>query len=175
MDKMTEKFIIVLSALGLIYLATSSLRLATASTFILYLWLTLVSRYPKVAIMDTFMLTDCTEFFAYLTAFYLSYPLAIALTFLGIIIPQLIEVRMEGPPASVNRILSTLISLMFFAFLIKIGVSLLVAVTICIFIAGLIWSLIEWFVLHLTNPTYFVVALVRPIVFYRVLKSIGFA
>ena len=56
----------------------------------------------------------------------------------------------------------------------KIGVSLLTSVIVGVFISGLIWSLVEWFILHLTNPTYFVVALAKPIVLYRILKAVGF-
>ena len=174
MDRMAEKFGIILGALAIFYFAAKGLGSYTVSTFVLYLGLTLITRYPKVAIVDTFMLTDCTEFFVYLTALHLGYPLAVAMTFLGLIIPQLIEIRCEGPPATLNRIISTLVSLAIFAFLMKAGVSLLTSIVIGVFISGLIWSFIEFFVIHVTNAAYFAVALAKPIVFYRVLKSIGF-
>lgn len=174
MDKLTKSFAVILAVLGLLYLVFSGRANPAPSTFLLYLFLSLVTRYPKVSIMDTFMLTDCTELFVYLTALYISYPLAIAMLFLSIGIPQVIEIRMESPAASINRIISTLVSLAFFAVFMKFGMSLFMACVIGIFISGLIWSLIEWFVLHLTNPTYFLVALVKPIVFYRIFKAIGF-
>ena len=173
MDSLAWKLGIIIAALGLFYLIGNALGGNIVPTFALYLALTLATRYPKVAIVDTFMLTDCTEIFVYLAAMNLSYPLAVALTFLGMIIPQLIEIRCEGPPATINRIIGTLISLVFFGFLMGQGVSLLVSMTVGIFISGLIWSLIEWFILSVTNIAYFAVALAKPIVFYRVLQALG--
>ena len=173
METITQKFIIVIAGLGLVYLVTRNFAGATISTFILYLLLTLITRYPKVAITDPFIISDCAELFMFLTAVNLGYPLAVAMMVLTIWIPTFIEVRLESPLDSADRTFSMLIALGVFSLLMKIGVSLLTAIAIGLFISSLCWSLIAFFVFSITNPSYFVVAFAKPIIFYRFLSSMG--
>jgi len=173
METITQKFIVVIAVLGLLHLMTKGIGFLGVATFLLYLAITLVTRYPKVAITDPFILTDCTELFVFLTAINLGYPFAVAMLFLGVWIPAAIEIRLESPMDSADRTLSIFIALALFAILMRFGVSLLVAISIGLFVSSLIWSLIAFFVFHMTNPSYFVVAFAKPVVFYRILKSLG--
>ena len=173
METITQKFIIVVGALGIFYLVVRNFGNVTLNTFLLYLVLALATRYPKVAITDPFILTDCAEVFMFLAAVNIGYPLAVVMLFLTIWIPTVIEVKLESPLDSFDRTVSMLLALGVFAILMKFGVALLTAIAACLFVSSFVWSLIAYFAFSITNPSYFVVAFAKPIVFYRILKSVG--
>lgn len=173
MESITQKFIAVIVALGMFYLVSKGFGNITVSTFLLYLTITLITRYPKVAITDPFILTDCAEVFMFLTAITLGYPLAVLMLFLGVWIPIAIEVRVESPLDSFDRTVSMLLALGMFAFFIKMGIATVTAIALGLFISSLTWSIIAFFVFNITNPSFFVVAFAKPIVFYRLLTSLG--
>lgn len=174
METITQKFIIVVGSLALVYLGVRNFAGTTISTLLLYLVIILATRYPKVAVTDPFILTDCTELFVFLTAANLGYGYAFLLMLAAIWIPIGIEVKVESPLDSFDRTVSILIALGFFAILMKVGVSLMVSIALGLFVSSFIWSVIAFFGFHITNPSYFVVAFAKPIVFYRLLTLIGF-
>lgn len=173
MDSHTTNYAVMLGAMGMAYLAIKSLGYASASTFLLYLTLALATRYPKVAITDPFLLFDMAEVFLYLTAVNLGFGLAIPFLFFviwGAIIPG---IRVETPVDSSERTVGMILGLAAFYITMALGASLLVSMTVGVFVSGMVWSLLAYFVFSVTNPTFFIVAFVKAIVFYRLSIQLG--
>jgi len=173
MDSHTTKYAIMLGALGMLYLATRSIGFASLSTFLLYLTVALATRYPKVSIADPCILFDTAEIFLFLTLLHLGFAWAILFLFLVIWMIDIPGIRVETPIDSSERTVGMAIGLVAFYIMLSLGFGLLGAMTIGILVSGMIWSSLAFFVFSITDPTLFVVALVKAVVFYRVVKQLG--
>lgn len=173
MDSHTTKYAIMVGALGMAYLATRSLGFASLSTFLLYLTIGLASRYPKVAIADPCLLFDGAEIFLFLTAVNLGFAWALPFMFLVIWMIAIPGIRIESPIDSSERTVGMLIGLVAFYAMMAFGSSLLVSMAVGLFVSGMVWSSLAYFVFSVTNPTLFIVAFVKAVLFLRISKQLG--
>ena len=171
MEEGTRNFALVVAVMGIFYLVIRNYANPTFSTFLLYLIITIITRFPKVTLTDPFMLTDSAELFIFMTAITMGYPLALLMLVMGIWIPVLFT-KIESPRGTVIRTGSTLVALGAFSILLHFGVAVLTAIALGIFISSIIWATLLFF-LGLTNPTFFLIALAKPVIFYRILHTIG--
>lgn len=173
MDSHTFNYAVMLAALGMLYLATNALGYANLSLFLLYLAVALATRYPKVTIADPCLLFDMAEVFLFLTVVNIGLIWAVPFLFLSIWMIVLPGIRVETPVDSSERTVGMILGLAFFLLFLKLGFPLLVAMTVGVLVSSMVWSGLAFFVFHVTNPTFFVVALVKAVLFYRVSIQLG--
>ncbi|MFH1786518.1 MAG: hypothetical protein ABH829_02660 [archaeon] len=145
---------------------------ANVMMFSLFLGICLLSRYPKVAVVDSFIVIDLVDFFTLYTYATLGTVYGMAMLVLGCWLPQAYSVG-ESPMDTIDRMVSLFFALGVFAIALKLGVTMLMAITIGIFVSMMLWALVAVFIFHVPDPRFILMAVAKPVLFNRVLAIIG--
>ena len=140
--------------------------------FFFFLGLCLLSRYPKVAIVDGFIVIDMVDFFTFYVAHHLGLIYAVGMIFLGTWLPQAYSVG-ESPIEGIVRTVALFFGLAAYYITVYFAMTLLMSITISIGVAMLMWAGISIFVIGIPDPRFALIAVAKPILFNRVLALIG--
>ncbi|MFC1454819.1 hypothetical protein ACFLQI_01885 [Candidatus Undinarchaeota archaeon] len=144
----------------------------TVMMFFFLLGLCLLSRYPKVAIVDGFIVIDMVDFFTFYVAYHLGFIYAIGMILLGTWMPQAYSIG-ESPIEGIVRTISLFVGLGAYYVTVYFAMSLLMSITIAIGVAMLTWAGISIFVIGIPDPRFVLIAVAKPIFFNRVLGILG--